>query len=405
MELPDLAGRRDILRIHTRRMREAGGISKESNTFIENLEEDGLPARTEHFTGAELAGLVRSAASFALARTVEGDGSISDSASAGIVTVDDLNRALSEVRPALGKQGEVLEARYPYGISPCSKSMERMMRDLQRFTSSPTISSSVENLKPQMASMLVVGGGGKGGTGASALACWAAADASERGEADYVRLLTSLDLLADGGSDEASRAAVLMTKFTEAGEMPSSLLVLDDIDQLCAGSGPGGYSSIMLATLRALLRTPPSSTTTAKAGGHSMARNNKDGKQRPKSLRVIATTSRSDAACVTLHELFDETLVVSELENAESVSKLLKDISEQSGLSIFHPTEMADRIISRLGRIGCKSALRLAERSVAIAGDGDGRNEVGEAQLEALDTILEDLAVDEGVAGAMCEVI
>jgi SpoVK/Ycf46/Vps4 family AAA+-type ATPase len=400
VELPDLTGRRDILRIHTRRMKEAGGMSDEALSFIENLGEDGLPARTEHFTGAELAGLVRSAASFALARTVEADGSIKDSSTAGIVAVSDLVEALSEVRPALGKQDEVLEARYPYGVSPCSKSMERIMRDLKRFTSSPTITATPEQkLKPQMSSILVVGAGGRGGTGVSALACWAAADASERGEAEYVRLLTSLDLLADGGSDEESRAAVLMTKFTEAGEMPSSLLVLDDVDQLCAGSGPGGYSSIMLATLRALLRTPPSSTNTAKAGGHSMAKKSANGKQRPKTVRVIATTSRSDAACITLHELFDETLVVSELDEAESVTRLLKDSSEQSGLAIAHPMEMANRIIIRLGRIGCKSALRLAERSVAIGGDD------GNAQLVALDTILEDFTSDERVAGAMCEVL
>ena len=44
--------------------------SKGSAT-LEDLGEGGIPAKTEYFTGAELAGLVRSAASFALARTVE----------------------------------------------------------------------------------------------------------------------------------------------------------------------------------------------------------------------------------------------------------------------------------------------------------------------------------------------
>jgi len=73
VELPDLEGRRDILRIHTRRMREAGGLSSAAVDWMEDVGENGMAAKTEHFSGAELAGLVRSAASFALARTVEQD--------------------------------------------------------------------------------------------------------------------------------------------------------------------------------------------------------------------------------------------------------------------------------------------------------------------------------------------
>ena len=45
----------------------------------------------------------------------------------------------------------------------------------------------------------------------------------------------------------------LVERFREAQEMSHSLLVLDDLDQLCAGPGPEGYSSVMLATLCALL--------------------------------------------------------------------------------------------------------------------------------------------------------
>jgi hypothetical protein len=163
--------------------------------------------------------------------------------------------------------------------------------------------------------MLLVGAGGNAGTGATALACWAAVDASNRGEADYVRLVTSLNLLsASGGEDEEARAATLVERFSDAGEMQDSLLVLDDVDQLCAGSGPGGYSSIMLATLKELLRSPPAGSNTAKVGEHSQTKQkNKGGQKRGKTLRILAATSRSDAACVTLHELFDETLVLKPL--------------------------------------------------------------------------------------------
>ena len=273
VELPDLLGRRDILRIHTRRMTEAGGLNAEAKEALEDVtSEFGFPSRTEYFTGAELAGLVRSAASFALARTVEAEAD--DVTADGVISVSDLEQALMGVRPVLGKQDEVLEMRYPYGISPCSPSMKRIMRDLERFTSSPDLSPDVNNsnnpikiLPPKVQSLLLVGSGNNGGgTGATTLASWAAVEASSRGEANYVRLLTSLDLLEGGGGDESSRAAVLVERFAEAGAMHNSLLVLDDVDQICAGSGPQGYSSIMLATLRALLRSPPVTET---AGGKS----------------------------------------------------------------------------------------------------------------------------------------
>ena len=59
VELPDAAGRRDIFRIHTRQMRETGGLSQAAEEMIEDLSEHGLAAKTEKFTGAEIAGKVK----------------------------------------------------------------------------------------------------------------------------------------------------------------------------------------------------------------------------------------------------------------------------------------------------------------------------------------------------------
>lgn len=58
--LPDASGREQILAIHLRRAREAGLVSEE-------VDDASLAARTDGFSGADLAGLVRSATSFALA--------------------------------------------------------------------------------------------------------------------------------------------------------------------------------------------------------------------------------------------------------------------------------------------------------------------------------------------------
>lgn len=292
VELPDLEGRRDILSIHTRKMREVGGIDDSAVRFLEDLSDNGVPARTENFSGAELAGLVRSAASFALARALELP---SVEGSEGLVTVADVESALREVRPALGKQEELLKARYPLGISPCSLAMQRIMRDLTRFTS-----LRLDSPFPKVQSLILVGAGGNGGAGATALAAWAASDASTRGRYDHIRFITAVDLIthSEGGSEEG-RAAALLEQFSEAKEMQKSLLIFDDIDYMCAGNGIQGYSHVMLATLRALLRSPPAFATAPQSGNTS---------PHGRIVHVLATTSRSDAACDTLHELFDETI-------------------------------------------------------------------------------------------------
>ena len=61
IELPDRPGRRAILRIRTRRMKEQNALSDDAIGMLEDLSDDGMGARTEIFSGSELAGLVRSA--------------------------------------------------------------------------------------------------------------------------------------------------------------------------------------------------------------------------------------------------------------------------------------------------------------------------------------------------------
>ncbi|KAL9184351.1 hypothetical protein ACHAXT_002437 [Thalassiosira profunda] len=294
VELPDRNGRKDILAIHTRRMREDDALSQDALDLLDDMSDHGMGARTEHFSGAELAGLVRSAASFALARAVESSFDRGDESASGMVLASDLERALKEVRPALGTQDAVLLERYPFGISDCSSSMQRIMRDLARFTT-PTMSAS-----PRLHSLLLVGAGGSVCTGGAGVT-------------------------AEGGGGDEARAAALIERFSEAREMHHSLLVLDDIEQICAGTGPGGYSPTMLSTLRALIRTPPPSSTAAKAGGQS-----KSGTS-GKTLHIIATSSRPDAACKVLNEIFEETIAGNDANAAAQLLALHGILDDLAG--------------------------------------------------------------------------
>ena len=317
---------------------------------------------------------MRSAASFALARSlnIEGDGGED-----GVVAVSDIEQALGEVRPALGKQDDVLKSRLPFGIRAYSSSMKRILRDLSRFTAVPGVSKATSRLQ----SFLLVGASQSGGSGVTALSAFAASQASENGSFDYVRLITALDLLSDGGNGEESRAAALVEKFSEARELSRSMLVLDDVDQLCAGSGVQGYSSVMVATLRALLRSPSPASASPSSRG--------------KTLHIIATTSRSDGACGTLNDLFEETIVVPPLQDPKAVATLLQDAL---GQSVMNPSALAEVMVEKLGgEVGCKTALRLAERSAALA-----TNE--KEQLAALEVMLDDLVGDEVLAERVCRV-
>ena len=184
-------------------MRDQGGLSPKAEAML-----DGgvLAQQTEYFSGAELAGLVRSAASFALSRAVTG------ASDAGVVQDYDFHAALGEVKPALGKQDDVLKRRYPYGIVESSATSRlvreyqlpppphhhpattpppphhhptttthpplstthpppRVQRELKRFvTPTPTSTGRLQ-------STLLVGAGA--GAGVTALAAWAAVEASE----------------------------------------------------------------------------------------------------------------------------------------------------------------------------------------------------------------------------------
>ena len=66
--LPDYEGRQEILQIHSKRMRERGCLDEEAALALGS----GCLAKvTDHYSGADLAGLLRSATSFALERYVD----------------------------------------------------------------------------------------------------------------------------------------------------------------------------------------------------------------------------------------------------------------------------------------------------------------------------------------------
>ncbi len=95
--------------------------------------------------------------------------------------------------------------------------------------------------------------------------------------------------------------------------------------------------------------------------------------------------------------------VVPLLSDAKSVENLLSD----SGVG-EDTASMGKAIIERVpgNAVSCKTALRLGERAVAAVTIGDGNLSVlAEAQLDALQAILDDTMGDEAATSNLCELI
>jgi len=105
INLPDEKGRLQILKIHTQKMRT-------NSIMASDVDLDELSTLTKNFSGAEIAGLIKDATSFAFNRHVK-VGSLAnykDDISEMKVMRQDFMMALDEVRPAFGVSEEELES-------------------------------------------------------------------------------------------------------------------------------------------------------------------------------------------------------------------------------------------------------------------------------------------------------
>mmetsp|Transcript_5705 Transcript_5705/g.11607 ORF Transcript_5705/g.11607 Transcript_5705/m.11607 type:complete len:204 (-) Transcript_5705:134-745(-) len=203
--------------------------------------------------------------------------------------------------------------------------------------------------------------------------------------------------------------------------MQTALLILDDVDMLVAGEG-GRASPAVLATLRALLRTPASSPsrfaakgTEGAAAASVSAGRSEGGGPGARTMLVLATTSCPTHACGgELADLFDDTLLVPLVEQPADAAAVLGVVPGIVGGVVG---QAADEVLRR-GPLGVKTLIRLGERSVATAalgkavgggggagvGAGDGDGDGGARQLASLTEYLEDRGAAEQQREESCVV-
>eukprot|EP00471_Norrisiella_sphaerica_P004093 CAMPEP_0184490640 /NCGR_PEP_ID=MMETSP0113_2-20130426/18444_1 /TAXON_ID=91329 /ORGANISM="Norrisiella sphaerica, Strain BC52" /LENGTH=633 /DNA_ID=CAMNT_0026874619 /DNA_START=353 /DNA_END=2254 /DNA_ORIENTATION=- len=121
---PDLEGRKQILHVHLSKIKRNGFASKEALDFVSS---GALATQTEGFTGAELAGLVRSAMSFAIVRageeaeTLGTDGTL-------VLRKDDLTRAFEEIQRSLPSDRSQKHGRKRARIKKTLRNSWRMLK-------------------------------------------------------------------------------------------------------------------------------------------------------------------------------------------------------------------------------------------------------------------------------------
>lgn len=199
IDRPDRAGRRDIARIHTRAMRDNGALATDAGDFVDSVADDGLAAETDDFSGAEIAGLVRSAASFALGRAADGG--------EAIVTRVDLKNALAELTAAAATKTDGIRRRYDaFGIR--GTHTDAVRRDLDCLVkNAPTLAVLLAPSAP--------------GAGVTSLAAEAAFNAKVDDVVDFVDFVDAADRRLRDGLDRLF-----------ADDRGRALLVLDDVDLL-----------------------------------------------------------------------------------------------------------------------------------------------------------------------------
>ncbi|EWM21512.1 n-ethylmaleimide-sensitive fusion protein [Nannochloropsis gaditana] len=316
--LPDEEGRLQIISIHTKSMREHKRIAPEA---VGKLAE--LARATKNYSGAEIEGLVKSAASFAFQRNVNVKDLSQLKEEELIVEWADFQRALLEVPPRLGANSEELEVLFRNGIVPYGSSFDAIMMTLRRFVQQVRVSD-----RTPLLSVLLEGAPS---TGKTAIA----ASLGVQSEFPFVRVV-SADAMV--GFSETAKCSAILKAFQDSSRSPLSVIVLDDLERLIDYSPIGPrFSNTVVQTLLVLLKKPPTSPD--------------------KRLLVIGTTSvAAHLEDLQLVQGFNVMLTVPQLTGPEEIKTVLREV-----VTSLSQKEMDDITSAISQPIGIKQLLMVTE--------------------------------------------
>ena len=236
--LPDEEGRVQILNIHTGEMRKNGLLAPDVSV-------PDLASRTKNYTGAELEGLVKAAASYVFQRQVDPNdlSKVNTNTSAVQVTKEDFERALADIQPQFGVKEDELARAFAGGMVSTGPDFERLQTTLARLIEQVRTSE-----RTSLMSVLLTGPSGSGKT---ALAAKMALGSGF----PFVKRISGETLL---NHHEGGKADAIARVFNDAYKSPLSLIILDDIERLIeyVAVGPR-FSNVVLQTLLVLTKALP----------------------------------------------------------------------------------------------------------------------------------------------------
>ncbi|KAL8689777.1 MAG: hypothetical protein Q9218_004632 [Villophora microphyllina] len=239
ISLPDEPGRVQILNIHTTQMRQNGKFDRD----VDLLE---IARLTKNYSGAEIAGLVRSASSFALQRHIKVGTTAGVAEDVGDIKINrnDFEHAFEDVKPAFGVSEVEMQRCLRGGIIHFSPSIDGilaegklMVQQVQQPGSTPLFSAILH---------------GPPGSGKTALAARIALDS----EYPLIKLCSPDDMI---GFNEAMKIGHMQRIFDNAYKSPLGVVLLDNIERIVewVPIGPRFSNPILQALMVLLKKNPP----------------------------------------------------------------------------------------------------------------------------------------------------
>lgn len=239
ISLPDEEGRLEIFKIHTSKMRTNGLLDAD-------VDVEELAGLTKNYSGAEINGVVKAAASFAFSRHTEVGqlAAVKQDVASMKVKREDFVNALTEVRPAYGVSEAELEEAVRLGITAYSAHVSATMQEMMRVV-------GMIREDPNKFNTSVLFHGPKS-SGKTALAAHIAMQSGF----PFVKMVTPADLV--GYRDDFAKKDYVHRAFADAYKSPASILILDDFERLI-GWNPIGprFSNTMLEALTTLIVSKP----------------------------------------------------------------------------------------------------------------------------------------------------
>lgn len=286
ISLPDEHGRKEILKIHTKKMADNKLLESDVNF-------DELAALTKNYTGAELEGLCNSASSFAIYEQ-RGDELGKMASNANVK----LNRnfflmALNEVKPAFGIDEDDFKTAYRHGIIEYNPYVRHVFERLQSYVTEVKTSNS-----EQLISVLLHGDPGVGKTAI-------AAKLSMTSEFPLVKMLSAESLV---GMSEPQKMIAIDNVMRDIYKSPLNVLVIDKIESLInyVPIGPRFSNEILQMLIVYLRKNPPNG----------------------RRLLIIGTTSQYSALDhMNLVENFTAVISLRKIKSLEEILKVFEDLN------------------------------------------------------------------------------